>query len=93
MGHWWKPLLPPTRVGRKGGGGRSSSRRRIVDTIFSVMRTGRSRRQLPEDFAPCRRCTGPSRGGTTTGLLSATMTSRAARSVKLTAATRSRAQA
>lgn len=48
----WAPLLPPTRVGPKGGRREKHPRRRIVDAIFYVVRTGCAWRQLPKDFAP-----------------------------------------
>ncbi|MFC8454603.1 IS5 family transposase [Kitasatospora sp. NPDC057223] len=47
-----EPLLPPARVGPKGGRREKHPRRRIVDAIFYVVRTGCSWRQLPNDFAP-----------------------------------------
>ncbi|MFJ3786310.1 IS5 family transposase [Streptomyces sp. NPDC090093] len=47
-----EPLLPPARVGPKGGRREKHPRRRIVDAIFYVVRTGCSRRQLPKDFPP-----------------------------------------
>ena len=47
-----EPLLPPARVGPKGGRREKHPRRRIVDAIFYVVRTGRAWRQLPKDFAP-----------------------------------------
>ncbi|MFD8646334.1 IS5 family transposase [Streptomyces mirabilis] len=47
-----EPLLPPTRVGPKGGRREKHPRRRILDAIFYVVRTGCAWRQLPKDFAP-----------------------------------------
>ncbi|MBF6047954.1 IS5 family transposase [Streptomyces sp. NRRL B-1677] len=47
-----EPLLPPARVGPKGGRREKHLRRRIVDAIFYVVRTGCAWRQLPKDFAP-----------------------------------------
>ncbi|MEY9875235.1 transposase [Streptacidiphilus sp. MAP12-33] len=47
-----EPLLPPSRMGPKGGRPEKHPRRRIVDAIFYVVRTGCSWRQLPKDFAP-----------------------------------------
>lgn len=47
-----EPLLPPARVGPKGGRREKHPRRRIVDAIFYVVRTGCAWRQLPKDFAP-----------------------------------------
>lgn len=47
-----EPLLPPARVGPKGGRREKHPRRRIVDAILYVVRTGCSWRQLPNDFAP-----------------------------------------
>lgn len=47
-----EPLLPLPRVGPKGGRREKHSRRRIVDAIFYVVRTGCAWRQLPKDFAP-----------------------------------------
>ncbi|RKE16811.1 IS5 family transposase [Streptomyces sp. TLI_171] len=47
-----EPLLPPTRVGPKGGRREKHPRRRIADAIFYVVRTGCSWRQPPKDFAP-----------------------------------------
>ncbi|MFG3718261.1 IS5 family transposase [Streptomyces massasporeus] len=45
-----EPLLPPARVGPKGGRREKHPRRRIVDAIFYVVRTGCSWRQLPKNF-------------------------------------------
>ncbi|WUV39004.1 IS5 family transposase [Streptomyces sp. NBC_01483] len=47
-----EPLLPAARVGPKGGRREKHPRRRIVDAIFYVVRTGCAWRQLPKDFAP-----------------------------------------
>ncbi|MGW0205275.1 transposase [Streptomyces sp. NPDC003233] len=47
-----EPLLPPARVGPKGGWREKHPRRRIVDASFYVVRTGCAWRQLPKDFAP-----------------------------------------
>ncbi|QLJ04942.1 transposase [Streptomyces sp. NEAU-sy36] len=47
-----EPLLPPARVGPKGGRREKHPRRRIIDAIFYVVRTGCAWRQLPNDFAP-----------------------------------------
>lgn len=47
-----EPLLPPARVGPKGGRREKHPRRRIVDAIFYVVRTGCAWRQLPKDFPP-----------------------------------------
>lgn len=47
-----EPLLPLARVGPKGGRREKHPRRRIVDAIFYVVRTGCAWRQLPKDFAP-----------------------------------------
>ncbi|MFD8216818.1 transposase [Streptomyces sp. NPDC059697] len=47
-----KPLLPAARVGAKGGRREKHPRRRFVDAIFCVVRTGCTWRQLPRDFAP-----------------------------------------
>ncbi|MEV2236328.1 transposase [Streptomyces phaeochromogenes] len=47
-----KPLLPPARVGLKGGRREKHPQRRIVDAIFYVVRTGCAWRQLPKGFAP-----------------------------------------
>ncbi|MFJ2854558.1 transposase [Streptomyces rubiginosohelvolus] len=47
-----EPLLPPARVGPKGGRREKHPRRRIVDAIFYVMRTGCAWRQVPKDFPP-----------------------------------------
>lgn len=47
-----EPLLPLPRVGPKGGRREKHPRRRIVDAIFYVVRTGCAWRQLPKDFAP-----------------------------------------
>ncbi|MFB7949106.1 transposase [Kitasatospora phosalacinea] len=47
-----EPLLPPARVGPKGGRREEHPRRRIVDAIFYVVRSGRAWRQLPKDFPP-----------------------------------------
>ncbi|WP_263108122.1 IS5 family transposase [Kitasatospora sp. DSM 101779] len=47
-----EPLLPPARVGPKGGRREKHPRRRIVNAIFYVVRTGCAWRQLPKDFPP-----------------------------------------
>ncbi|MFE3271253.1 transposase [Streptomyces sp. NPDC059215] len=47
-----EPLLSPAAVGAKGGRRETHPRRRIVNAIFYVVRTGFSWRQLPKDFAP-----------------------------------------
>ncbi|MFF1443400.1 transposase [Streptomyces sp. NPDC058295] len=47
-----EPLLPPATVGPKGGRREKHPRRRIVEAILYVMRTGCSWRQSPNDFAP-----------------------------------------
>ncbi|MFJ9110041.1 IS5 family transposase [Streptomyces sp. NPDC102283] len=47
-----EPLLPAARAGPKGGRREKHPRRRIVDAIFSVVRTGCAWRQLPKDFPP-----------------------------------------
>ncbi|MER6474716.1 IS5 family transposase [Streptomyces filamentosus] len=47
-----EPLLPPARVGPKGGRREKHPRRRIVDAIFYVVRAGCAWRQLPKDFPP-----------------------------------------
>lgn len=47
-----EPLLPPARVGPRGGRREKHPRRRIVDAIFYVVRTGCPWRQLPKDFPP-----------------------------------------
>ncbi|MEU3498604.1 IS5 family transposase [Kitasatospora cineracea] len=47
-----EPLLPPARVGPKGGRREKHPRRRIVDAIFYMVRTGCAWRQLPKDFPP-----------------------------------------
>ncbi|WP_353962923.1 transposase [Streptomyces sp. NBC_01571] len=47
-----EPLLPPPRTGPKGGRREKHARRRIVDAIFYVVRTGCAWRQLPHDFPP-----------------------------------------
>ncbi|WP_226962400.1 IS5 family transposase [Streptomyces sp. C8S0] len=47
-----EPVLPPARVGPKGGRREKHPRRRIVDAVFYVVRTGGSWRQLPKDFPP-----------------------------------------
>lgn len=47
-----EPLLPAARVGPKGGRREKHPRRRIVDAIFYVVRTGCAWRQPPKDFAP-----------------------------------------
>ncbi|MGA5870294.1 IS5 family transposase [Streptomyces cinereoruber] len=47
-----EPLLPLARVGPKGGRRDKHPRRRIVDAIFYVVRTGCAWRQLPKDFPP-----------------------------------------
>ncbi|MFC8981062.1 transposase [Streptomyces sp. NPDC057131] len=44
-----EPLLPPARVSPKRGRREKHPRRRIVDAIFSVVRTVCGRRQLPKD--------------------------------------------
>lgn len=53
-----KPFPPSAWVGPKGGRREKHPRRRIVDAIFYVVRTGCAWRQLPKDFARGRRCTG-----------------------------------
>ncbi|MFI9018786.1 transposase [Streptomyces griseus] len=45
-------MLPPARVRPKGGRRVRHPRRRIVDEVFYVVRTGCAWRQLPKDFAP-----------------------------------------
>ncbi|MFD3565986.1 IS5 family transposase [Streptomyces sp. NPDC058667] len=52
--HWAmvEPLLPPARVRPTGGRREKHPRRRIVDAIFYLVRTGCARRQLPKDFPP-----------------------------------------
>lgn len=45
-------LLPPPRTGPKGGRREKHPRRRVMDAIFYVVRTGCSWRQLPKDFPP-----------------------------------------
>ncbi|MFE9768194.1 IS5 family transposase [Streptomyces sp. NPDC005808] len=47
-----EPLLPAARSGPKGGRREKHPRRRIVDAIFYVVRTGCAWRQLPKDFPP-----------------------------------------
>ncbi|WSJ82438.1 transposase [Streptomyces sp. NBC_01304] len=47
-----EPLLPAARVGPKGGRREKHPRRRIVDAIFYVVRTGCAWRQLPKGFPP-----------------------------------------
>ncbi|WP_078603310.1 IS5 family transposase [Streptomyces sp. NRRL S-474] len=47
-----EPLLPPARVGPNGGRREKHPRRRTVDAIFHVVRTGCSWRQLPKNFPP-----------------------------------------
>ncbi|MFF8022729.1 IS5 family transposase [Streptomyces sp. NPDC007896] len=47
-----EPLFPPPRTGPKGGRREKHPRRRIVDAIFYVVRTGCAWRQLPRDFPP-----------------------------------------
>lgn len=47
-----EPSLPAARVGPKGGRREKHPRRRIVDAIFYVVRTGCAWRQLPKDLAP-----------------------------------------
>ncbi|MFE1369172.1 IS5 family transposase [Streptomyces anulatus] len=47
-----EPLLPAARVGPKGGRREKHPRRRIVDAISYVVRTGCAWRQLPKDFPP-----------------------------------------
>lgn len=46
------PVATATRVGPRGGRREKHPRRRIVDAIFYVMRTGCPWRQLPKDFPP-----------------------------------------
>ncbi|MGW0633316.1 transposase [Streptomyces sp. NPDC002758] len=46
-----EPPLPPSRMGPKGGRRDKHPRRRIVDAIFYVVRTGCAWRQLPHDFS------------------------------------------
>jgi transposase len=48
-----EPLVPAVR---SGGRPEKHTRRRIVEAILYVVRTGCSWRQLPHDFAPGRRC-------------------------------------
>nr|QIY60639.1 transposase [Streptomyces sp. RPA4-2] len=43
--------MPAARVGPEGGRRDKHPRRRIVDAIFYVVRTGCAWRQLPRDFA------------------------------------------
>ncbi|WP_372337858.1 transposase [Streptomyces sp. MK5] len=45
-------LLPPARVGPKSGRREKHPRRRIVDAIFYIVRTGCAWRQSPKDFTP-----------------------------------------
>ncbi|MFF8855664.1 IS5 family transposase [Streptomyces althioticus] len=47
-----EPLLPPPRTGPKGGRREKHPRRRIVNAILYVVRTGCAWRQLPHDFPP-----------------------------------------
>ncbi|MFE2250745.1 transposase [Streptomyces lavendulae] len=47
-----EPLLPAPRTGRKGGRRDKHPRRRIVDTILYLARTGCQWRYLPKDFPP-----------------------------------------
>ncbi|MFD3640001.1 transposase [Streptomyces griseus] len=49
-------MLPPARVCPKGGRRVRHPRRRIVDEVFYVVRTGCAWRQLPKDFAPWPPC-------------------------------------
>ncbi|MFB8385493.1 transposase [Streptomyces rubiginosohelvolus] len=44
--------LSPARMGPKGGRREKHPRRRIVDAIFYLVRTGSAWRRLPKDFAP-----------------------------------------
>ncbi|MFI9274632.1 transposase [Kitasatospora sp. NPDC052896] len=87
-----EPLLPAARVGPKGVRREKLPRRRIVDAIFYVVRTGCAWRQLPKDFPPGPPCTGASRGGTTTAPSSASTTRCAAGSARPTAAVPRRAR-
>ncbi|MDX3313631.1 transposase [Streptomyces sp. ME08-AFT2] len=47
-----EPLLPAPRTGPKGGRREKHPRRRTVDAIMYVVRTGCAWRQLPHDFPP-----------------------------------------
>ncbi|MCX5262432.1 IS5 family transposase [Streptomyces sp. NBC_00199] len=47
-----EPLLPALRTGPKGGRREKHPRRRTVDAIMYVVRTGCAWRQLPHDFPP-----------------------------------------
>jgi transposase len=47
-----EPLLPAPRTGRKGGRREKHPRRRIVDAILYLARTGCQWRYLPNDFPP-----------------------------------------
>ncbi|WP_335983892.1 IS5 family transposase [Streptomyces sp. CA2R106] len=47
-----EPLLPAPRTGRKGGRREKHPRRRIVDAILYLARTGCQWRYLPKDFPP-----------------------------------------
>jgi len=47
-----EPLLPAPRTGRKGGRREKHPRRRIVDAILYLVRTGCQWRYLPKDFPP-----------------------------------------
>ncbi|MFB7333229.1 transposase [Streptomyces adustus] len=86
-----EPLLPPPWVGPKGGRREKHPPRRIVDAISYVVRTGCSGGNYRRTSLRDRRCTGTSRGRTTTAPLSASMTPCVAGSVKPAAVTRSRA--
>ncbi|MFE3112445.1 transposase [Kitasatospora indigofera] len=65
-GRWWSRCCRRHGWGRRGGRREKHPRRRIVDAIFCVVRTGCAWRQLPPDFPLRQRFTGTSRGGTTT---------------------------
>ncbi|WP_181011472.1 transposase [Streptomyces sp. SM10] len=47
-----EPLLPAARVGPKGGRREKHPRRRIVNALLYVVRTGCAWRQLPKTFPP-----------------------------------------
>lgn len=47
-----EPLLPAPRTGRKGGRREKHPRRRVVDAILYLARTGCQWRYLPKDFPP-----------------------------------------
>jgi len=61
-------LIAPMVAPRSGGRPPIHSRRRIVDAILYVNRTGCSWRQLPHDFRRGTRCTGTSRPGNQGGV-------------------------